>query len=139
MFKLKRNVDALGGRIERYKSALLLFRQHPIVGIGMGNFRNYTGNIHTHSIFFQVFTETGLAGMAGMIFLLGKLIKHLARTVRECTESYRYIITGAVASLICFFMNNILDFTLGHGTAIQSGIILAIVDAPHFQSKYIKV
>lgn len=129
-FMFKKGVSAFWpGRRMYYKVALELFKQHPIIGIGMGNYLSHARVIHPHSMLMQILSEAGILGMAGFLFLLWKLIEYLKTSIRLCKDRYQYIIWAATASLLCFFVNNIPDFTLGHGIGIQLGIILAIIDS----------
>lgn len=116
-------------RISYYKWAFKLFKEHPIIGLGLGNFLYYTGIKHPHSMVMQILAEAGLLGIAGILFLLWNLIKHLLVTLGSCASRYRYIIWAGLACLICFFIDNIFDFTLFHGMGIQVGVILALIDS----------
>lgn len=129
IFALRPETDSLGGRVSQYKCAIFWFTKHPIIGVGLGNFLTYTGHIHAHNMFLQILTETGLIGMVGFSFMLWGVIKYLCKILKESKN--RYITKTVIISLICFFLINMLDFTLGHGIGIMVGLMLAIVDLLH--------
>ena len=74
-------------RIDLLEQAWDVFVQHPIVGVGMGQFENYNppGRVEawrvTHNALLQVATETGLLGLVPFLFLLasGGLAARVAR------------------------------------------------------------
>lgn len=68
------NVD----RIWTWRSSLDMFKDHPVNGVGLGNWKYYynhgykykeeSQNLpHAHSNYMQLLAETGLVGMAGML------------------------------------------------------------------------
>ncbi len=121
-------------RIELYQLGFGLFRQHPVIGIGLGNFlkhliktHSYPMSVHPHSMIVEILVETGLLGILATLVLLWNLARYLIEALKSCEGPHRYLVMGAIASLIFFFSHNIFDFTLGHGIGIQVGVILAII------------
>ena len=83
---------------EHYTSAINMFRENPILGVGVKNFRNfcgdekfkisdYTCSPHPHSTYIQLLSE---AGLIGFIFILSifillnyKFILHLIKSLKN--------------------------------------------------------
>lgn len=75
------------GRLALWKGAVLIFKDHPINGIGLGNFQevyqkyyqqpNTTSTSHAHNNFFNFLAETGIIGLMGFIYLLYYICRYL--------------------------------------------------------------
>jgi len=82
---------AVGGtkaRLDFYRIAWRLFVKNPIAGVGMDNFRVYTGGAVAHSEYAEIAADTGLVGCAlyFSIFIVlwrrcGKIAKYHSDTV----------------------------------------------------------
>lgn len=123
-------------RLPVYQKALTLFKDHPFIGIGMGNFRTAMGFqdeifIHPHSIYIEVLIECGILGLAGLFFLFIKLTRHFLSMIKHIQSNNKYVLWGGFWAVIFFFVNNIFDFTLGHGNGILLGVIIALCDAAY--------
>lgn len=75
VFRTSNREDITSGRVLLYRNALELFKEHPIRGIGWGNFREQSLGIlsttrksHVHNIYLQLLTETGIICFA--VFLV---------------------------------------------------------------------
>ena len=88
--------DATGSRqarLDLMKEAWTVFIDHPIVGIGLGQFVNYdpTGRREawnvTHNALLQVATELGVVGLAPFVFLI-------ASGARAALETRRRVVQG---------------------------------------------
>ena len=86
----------LSGRTELYALALKLFKQHPIFGIGWGNFReqslhvfstNNSKTFETHNVYLQLLCEMGIVGLlAFLATIIGMLVYTIRRFVRVNAE-----------------------------------------------------
>jgi len=75
------------GRIALWKGAILIFKDYPINGIGLGNFREVymssykqphtVANSHAHNTFLHLLAEAGIIGFCGLIYLLYSILKYL--------------------------------------------------------------
>ncbi len=72
-------------RLLVWESAFHMIEDHPIVGVGPGNFREVYNEgykeptvtqdmVHTHNNFIQTFAEAGVIGFAGFCYFLGVLL-----------------------------------------------------------------
>lgn len=111
---------ALSKRLPIWRTAVKMFAEHPINGVGARGFRyDYpehaepgdpfldsvggVGAFHAHQLILDVLTETGLIGMAG--FLSAMLV--LIRSWRLALESQRrWMFPGGVAVLVALFPIN---------------------------------
>ena len=78
----------LSGRAQLYDLALRLFRQHPIVGIGWGNFREQSMHVYnslstktfeTHNVYLQLLCETGILGLAAFLITITWMMVYTIR------------------------------------------------------------
>lgn len=74
--------DSVYKRYEIWDQALGMYREHPILGIGMGNFReNYDADklgmaqalADVHNLYLQNLTETGIVGLCVFLWMCGEL------------------------------------------------------------------
>jgi O-antigen ligase len=88
IFRIWDNPTTSGGvgtRTNLWRAALALWRQHPIFGIGAGNFEMEVGSavpgVHTHSnsIYLQSLVEGGIASLAATLWLTYVSIATFAR------------------------------------------------------------
>jgi O-antigen ligase len=103
--------DHLGTRHILWSAALDLWQRSPIVGIGAGNFELSLGmvghpEVHTHanSIYLQALSETGLVGLAAMLFLIWTSIATFARTF-----SRRPLVIGMFAAGVALALHQVYD------------------------------
>lgn len=112
-------------RIKLWKTALYMIRDHPILGVGNGNFvtryneyvskykeLNYYGyqNYPNHNTYLKLQSELGILGIAsflGIIITTLFRIKKLYSTTRD--KFYIPFYTGVMASLIVFLFMNLSD------------------------------
>jgi O-antigen ligase len=101
-------------RITLWKAGLRMFRDHPMTGVGLGNFpytyaRTYAGSeIRTtewacHSMYIQALSELGLLGVIPLVLLLLSLFrlnrqtrKQLMATSSDAPRSYEYCLAAGL-------------------------------------------
>jgi O-antigen ligase len=84
--ELQNNASNLG-RIALWKGAVLMFKDHPINGVGLGNFKKVylskykqphtDSTAHAHNNFFHYLAETGIIGFTAFIYLLYAILRCL--------------------------------------------------------------
>jgi hypothetical protein len=96
-----------------------MFLEQPILGVGLGAYPNVyfeyketsTWHLHSHNIFVQYASETGIIGLLSIIWLLIALFKESFR--KKIENSYEKAVKeGLLASLIGFLIHNQVDYLL---------------------------
>ncbi|MBK5226150.1 MAG: O-antigen ligase family protein [Thermoleophilia bacterium] len=107
-----------------WRAAWRIWKEHPVLGVGPGQFRkvysNYSENItpdehlETHNIFLEALANTGVVGLAAMLFLLASAIWYQFRLVRSrsLNDSMRLLSLGLLAALVAYVTHGFLDFFL---------------------------
>jgi O-antigen ligase len=132
-----------GAFVERLGNLLLLLtivREHPFLGIGPGQYGVYWGQaIHgdvykspgytPNMDFLKVFAETGAAGFALILFLLGFLIRLFARAYRVLSSEERPYYAAFFLGALAIMLNMTIGYELLHAFFwINIGALLSKVD-----------
>ena len=97
MDKFADDDGTLSGRTELYDLALRLFRQHPILGIGWGNFREQslhvyratsTSTYETHNVYLQLLCETGIVGLSAFLITTIWMLMYTIRRFLRVNAMY---------------------------------------------------
>lgn len=112
--------DMVGFEDKRYgqiaRTAIALWAESPIVGIGLKHYRvrcadpslESIGPIearcypHPHHVYLEWLTETGLVGLAGFLALIGAWAIRIGRAARAADPATRALSACAAAALIVF-------------------------------------
>jgi len=102
--------EAIYARYQAYKSALVLFSEHPILGVGIRNFYLYNPVGVVHNTYLEVLTCTGLIGFIPFVTILYLTWKELRGVQnswrlrdRENSLNYQYAVAlelGFIAYLV---------------------------------------
>ena len=89
--RLTEDDDTLSGRLPLYQLAVRQFIEHPVRGIGWGNYRALTENYlnqrstyETHNVYLQLLCETGILGFATFMYAV---FNTLLKTIRNYKKS----------------------------------------------------
>lgn len=76
--------DSAAGRLDAWGEGIMMFRSHPLFGVGYGNFEDYNAPLTAHNSFVLCFSELGFFGyflwMAMIVVALMELSAVVART-----------------------------------------------------------
>lgn len=97
VFKLSGFRDSF--REAQFKGAIKTFKEYPILGIGLGQFKVLTG-WEVHSSFLSLLVELGIIGFLAFVFLQIFII----RQILTSKKSKRYHIVGLFALFIIYIM-----------------------------------
>jgi O-antigen ligase len=106
------SIAANQDRIRIYNRTVKMIKQHPILGVGAGNFGSAYKDYckpddeimaHAHSIYLSTMVELGLPGGLLFLLLLGKVLA-VAWRIRGCTMG-RGILAGLLGCLIHGFFD----------------------------------
>ncbi len=91
-----RTDQAIKGRVSELTVGFRMFLDHPILGVGVGNYPAYYQQYSrelgmdprltdrsAHSLYLQIASETGLVGLAVFAFILWKLFKGIRRAKED--------------------------------------------------------
>jgi O-antigen ligase len=134
--KVPRILQSIQSRFECYPIGFDIVKGDLIFGIGIGNYSllitKFTTEMiltqsHLHSLYLQVFVETGIMGLSAFAFWLVCIVKYLVSSwkVLEKTGSYSLFV-GLVGGVIVYLINNLADVLVVHGIHLQWGIILGL-------------
>ncbi len=101
-------------RIVSYRRAVERWIERPLLGHGA------TGTHFIDGQFFRLLAETGVAGLAAFLFLMGRLLAEVRRAVRDTDDPF---FRGTGLGLFCGIVA-----MLGHALAANSFIIIRIAE-----------
>lgn len=112
------------GRINIWKTAFKMIKDHPIFGVGNGNFTflydtyverypelsmpGYSG-YPTHNSYLKILTELGIPGIVAFMIMLILIVKRLFYVFFNSNGKVRLFYTGLIASMITFLGLNLFD------------------------------
>ncbi|GAA0747856.1 O-antigen ligase family protein [Clostridium oceanicum] len=113
-------------RIKLWDIALFMIKDHPIKGVGMGNYRvlydkyklkmtkkiEYypSDKFHPHNILLKIQSEIGIIGSIAFIGIIVSVILRLRKYISSTTNNfYKVFYKGFFASLISFIFMNLID------------------------------
>lgn len=138
------------GRLQLWKIALIIAKQHPVRGIGNGNYQklysyyvtkypelryNDHKEFEVHNNFLKIQSELGFLGLVAFLGMLVSTVIRLKKLVNEKIDiKYVVFFKGFIASVIAFaFMNLSDDFFLVPKIAAYFWIIVAASEAIQYK------
>lgn len=103
-------------RLEVWKTCIEIIKDNFISGIGFGTLFKYVGNYstivsnsieHSHNIYIQIFTETGILGFSIFIIILSTIFKNLYININKQPRNEIWI--TAFAILIMTLVHGLVD------------------------------
>lgn len=113
-----------GGRIKLWKIALIMIKEHPIKGIGMGNYVDLVNDYYvkypelyeegqkgfpTHNTYLKMWAETGIIGMIAFFSTYVVMGIRLFKANKKYRNNFMGLTVGACASFVAFMFLNIFD------------------------------
>ena len=115
-------------RIIIWQSAWNMFKDHPILGVGLGQYtENYQQKYispqakepklgHAHNNFMQMLAENGIVGFAGFVIMFGYIIlKNLIAWVK-IKNVYALMIVSAT---VCLLLQGFTEYNVGNSAVIK--------------------
>lgn len=103
---------SFSNRMDAYKLALEIFKNSPIIGIGLVNFKEYVphylGN-YVHNVYLSVLLETGILGFSFFTILLGISLYKSVFTLLDKGDIFRL---GCFLSIVSYLVHGLFDNTL---------------------------
>jgi putative inorganic carbon (hco3(-)) transporter len=115
-----------------------------IIGVGVGNYHILAEKLvkefdfemgrlrqivetNLHSLYLQIFVETGIMGLSAFVFWLVCIVKFLVGSMKTLENTRNYsLFVGLVGGVIIYLFNNLTDILVVHGIHLQWGIILGL-------------
>jgi len=112
------------GRIHLYNDAWEVFLKHPILGVGLDNFRLHSSTEHVaHSYFMEVLADTGVIGFL-IIFPIYLILILKINFVRKRMPRYNLEIKFAIMFMMMYF---VISFGFHLFNIIHHWIIMAVL------------
>jgi len=113
--------EATANRLEAWKGALAIFRQHPVAGTGLDTFVTHFPTVrtfatdkvwtHAHNDFLQFLAETGLIGAALAVWILAAGAREAWANVQRTTGTATgALLIGLGCACVGFLVHGWLDF-----------------------------
>jgi len=124
---------AIGARIDYWRGAAGVIREHPIFGCGLGSFWCVYQRYmlpgadmiqHAHNSWLEVWAELGIPGLVLLVVLLGFSIVRGVRNLKDVPG------VGAAVGLLAFALHNLVEFDLYVPEIILPAFVLAGLLAP---------
>lgn len=109
LINLESSYNSITQRLNYWQTAIAVIKDHPILGIGPGNFQEVflkykiglsTNTRYAHNIFLQLWAETGILGLLGMVSLI------VAAVTKNTVKSKYLLLAG-----LSFIFHNLIDLT----------------------------
>lgn len=109
-------------RSQLWRGAILLWRAHPLLGIGPDVFRHVYGpalglgqwddRIHTNNLYLEILVGAGVVGLALFAALIVGAFAAAGRILRRAPAPLRWAALGCAAGLASFLLHGALDMFL---------------------------
>lgn len=111
-------------RASLYKSALRMVRDHPFLGVGIGNYEyrhkayrvkipgqdRYPEDMNTHNSYLQYVSELGLPGLGIFLAMLFYIFRQAFRLFKTTADGYlRGLSLGLIGSFTAFSIHSLFD------------------------------
>lgn len=119
--------DEFGGRVSEMLAAILMFRDHPVLGVGLGNYNthylDYSSELgldsrredrSAHSLYLEIAAETGALGIAAFALLLGLCGVSMEATRRRFEGGPHQEVADYIAALEIGMMGYLVASLLLH-------------------------
>ncbi|MHB9052480.1 MAG: O-antigen ligase family protein [Thermoleophilia bacterium] len=111
-------------RTQLWKAGLKTWEHNPFLGVGPDQFRlryydympdlPHDDRVRTHNIFLEAMANTGIAGLAVMVFLLARMVWVQFRLVRNRSQGAgaRYVSLALLIASLAYLAHGMVDFFL---------------------------
>lgn len=140
------NDPAFTSRFEIMRASLDLVAEHPLLGVGLGNFQVAYGNLmvqnlpllsyslgvppQAHNLFVNLAAEVGLVGLLAFVALLVVAFRKMLRVHSAGDARIRIPVLGIAAGLVAMLVHNLVDVTVYQGfVAVLFFSYLGVLDA----------
>lgn len=119
-------------RIYTWESTLYMIRDHPLTGIGKGNYSkltahyrtgydfDFTSRAHAHNNLLQIAVESGILSLLCFLWLWGVIFRTLYQAYQQIPESnvtLKMLSLGFLGSMVAFFVQGFFEYNFGDSEA----------------------
>ena len=108
---LPQNPGGVGTRNELWEAAIALFVQHPLFGIGAGNFEFLLSTVglqnvqtHANSVWLETLAEQGIIGFSAFVALVAVVLRELFIGLRRS-----WLVQAALVATLCLLLHQVFD------------------------------
>ena len=129
-FDLKNDPSNLT-RIALWEAALMMYRDHPLNGVGLDRFSeeyqtNYQQSYpvgtscHAHNNILQLMAEAGTLGLVGFIWLMAAIIVWLYKNYQTlANHNWRLFLLASLCGVIVFNIQGLTEFNYGDAETLR--------------------
>jgi putative inorganic carbon (HCO3(-)) transporter len=124
-------------RLAHWEAALHMWRDHPWLGVGFGNYATiYPAYAigrwldplgHAHDVYLNVGAETGLVGLLAYVLFWLSAFALSWRAVRRSSGFRRAVAAGGLGILVHLSVHNVVDNLFVQGMYLHVAIVLGLV------------
>jgi len=116
------------GRIDVWTSSINMFKDHPVMGVGIGQWRDvyedfyrfeseYQHLYHAHNNFLQLLSEVGILGFLGVLIFYGYIVIDNVKNWYRKRDPYSLC---AIIAVICYvFVFGQIEYTLDNSSGMR--------------------
>ena len=97
-------------RINYWLATWEIIWQHPLLGVGPGNF-NLAQSRFAHNSYLQIWAETGICGIIAFFWLAAALLRNSLQKIKASGSGQKIPLAGLSAASIAFLAHNFVDFS----------------------------
>lgn len=110
LMDLENPQNSITQRLNYWRTAIAIIKDHPILGVGPGNFQEVfleyrvglsTDTRYAHNIFLHTWAETGVLGLISISYLIASFFKKCRRR-----SDSRFILLSGLAFILCNLIDN---------------------------------
>ena len=111
-------LDMLVSRWAVWTTAVNIWIDHPIFGVGVANFVNFypdysgrtDGLMHAHNIFLNMAAERGILGLTAFVLVLVMLFRALMRAVKYAgSRTEQALVVGVIATFLGYLAHSLFE------------------------------
>ncbi|MFH1112263.1 MAG: O-antigen ligase family protein [Patescibacteria group bacterium] len=114
---------SLSTRQEIWQTSIILIKEKPIFGWGLGNFQeSYRSRVKqvtnkplewqvvkAHNLYLNLWIEMGLLGLLAFIYLVGKFLYLLFQQLKTSTAGRRLFVSALIAAMLSLLIHGLVD------------------------------
>lgn len=150
-------------RISVWKSSVAMIRDYPVTGIGAGRFaefyrennkynygyieykkiKSYKGRLHSqllgaHNNFLQIAAESGIIGLAGLLYFVGYYLYSSLRNYRKHKNPYDILVFTTVFGYICLYGQISYSLNLSAGIRVMWFLLAVLLKMKETEGNIIR-